>query len=237
MIKLFRSIRQKLLSEGKTGKYFKYAIGEILLVVFGILIALQINNWNENRKQDNAEEIFLRGIKSDLLKDREFIDYVLTFIEPKVEAYSILNKTVQPDYSTNRVQIDSLLSIYLFSGNRTFYPVSGSFQSSISGNEINKYKRKEITQKIIKLYSSTYDRLVDNGEILDSRWSGLSKTYRHERRVKQFSSLDTKRLSQVLDDIHFHYIQLDWYKKILNNSIIEIDELIRGLDDELILIK
>ncbi|MBO0341043.1 hypothetical protein J0654_05270 [Muricauda lutimaris] len=50
MIKFFRNIRKSLLNEGKTGKYLKYALGEILLVVIGILIALQINNWNENRK-------------------------------------------------------------------------------------------------------------------------------------------------------------------------------------------
>jgi hypothetical protein len=50
MIKFFRKIRQNLLMENKTGKYLKYAIGEIILVVIGILVALQINNWNENRK-------------------------------------------------------------------------------------------------------------------------------------------------------------------------------------------
>lgn len=50
MIKFFRKIRYSLMSENKTGKYFKYAIGEIVLVVIGILIALQINNWNESRK-------------------------------------------------------------------------------------------------------------------------------------------------------------------------------------------
>ncbi|NNF34727.1 MAG: hypothetical protein HKN68_11485, partial [Saprospiraceae bacterium] len=55
MIKFFRKTRQKLLSDGKTGKYFKYAIGEILLVVIGILIALQINNWNSTRKAYNQE--------------------------------------------------------------------------------------------------------------------------------------------------------------------------------------
>ncbi|NNL82776.1 MAG: hypothetical protein HKP28_05265, partial [Winogradskyella sp.] len=46
MIKFIRQIRYNLISENKTGKYFKYAIGEIILVVIGILIALQINNWN-----------------------------------------------------------------------------------------------------------------------------------------------------------------------------------------------
>src|SRR6056297_2485873 len=49
MIKFFRKIRQKMLSENKFSKYLIYAIGEIILVVIGILIALQINNWNENR--------------------------------------------------------------------------------------------------------------------------------------------------------------------------------------------
>ena len=51
MIKFFRKIRQNLLSEGKTGKYLKYAIGEIILVVIGILIALSINNWNDNQNK------------------------------------------------------------------------------------------------------------------------------------------------------------------------------------------
>ena len=50
MIKFFRNIRQTLINEGKTSRYFKYAIGEIVLVVIGILIALSINNWNDQRK-------------------------------------------------------------------------------------------------------------------------------------------------------------------------------------------
>jgi hypothetical protein len=50
MIKFFRKIRQNLIMKNNTVKYFKYAIGEIILVVLGILIALQINNWNESKK-------------------------------------------------------------------------------------------------------------------------------------------------------------------------------------------
>jgi len=66
MIKFFRKIRQNLLSEGKTGKYLKYAIGEIVLVVIGILIALQINNWNEINKLSKIEIKTLKELKSDL---------------------------------------------------------------------------------------------------------------------------------------------------------------------------
>ena len=66
MIKFFRKIRYNLMSENKAGKYFKYAIGEILLVVIGILIALQINNWNEGRKAVQQEIKILSELKNDL---------------------------------------------------------------------------------------------------------------------------------------------------------------------------
>jgi hypothetical protein len=66
MIKLFRNIRKNLLNEGKTSKYFKYAIGEIVLVVIGILIALQINTWNELRKEKNEEKAVLESLFENL---------------------------------------------------------------------------------------------------------------------------------------------------------------------------
>ncbi len=69
MIKFFRKIRQNLIMENKTGKYFKYAIGEIILVVIGILIALSINNWNDVRKNKNYEQEILFLINQNLKND------------------------------------------------------------------------------------------------------------------------------------------------------------------------
>ncbi len=66
MLKFFRRIRQKLLDKGSLRKYSLYALGEILLVMIGILLALQVNNWNEGRKEKKLELQLLEGLKSDL---------------------------------------------------------------------------------------------------------------------------------------------------------------------------
>jgi len=71
MIKFFRHIRQNLIMENKTSKYLKYAIGEIVLVVIGILIALQINNWNEERKERDQERKILNELMATLQTNSE----------------------------------------------------------------------------------------------------------------------------------------------------------------------
>lgn len=69
MIKFFRKIRKNLLMENNTGKYFKYAIGEILLVVIGILIALWINNVYQGYKNEKLATVYLIDFKEDLVAD------------------------------------------------------------------------------------------------------------------------------------------------------------------------
>ena len=98
MIKFFRKIRQNLLSEGNTGKYLKYAIGEIILVVIGILIALQINNWNEARKLQNTMQSVYSIIKTDLLSDIKNIDMALTEMSPRDSIFKrVINRQMTKD--------------------------------------------------------------------------------------------------------------------------------------------
>jgi hypothetical protein len=93
MIKFFRKIRQNLLMENKTGKYFKYAIGEIILVVIGILIALQINNWNESRKlQENVNTYLnqkLVNLREDQLRLVELKEFRLDAAEKSKQLLNI----------------------------------------------------------------------------------------------------------------------------------------------------
>lgn len=79
MIKIFRNIRRALLGEGKTSKYLLYAVGEIVLVVIGILIALQINNMNQASKDKKALKEYLVKIKSNTLEDIRVLDSLSIF--------------------------------------------------------------------------------------------------------------------------------------------------------------
>ena len=233
MTRIFRNIRQKLASENKVMAYLRYAIGEILLVMIGILLALQVNNWNELRKQGIAETEFIEGVKKDLAQDKNYIDFILEKTAPKIEAFELLNKNdFLKIHSDNKNLVDSLLRIYFSTeGARTFYPVSGSFQSALSGNVLNNYKNKEITGSLIKLYNSTYSRLLDNGNTLDNRWDYLRKKYIHEYRTGNFRVMDNNRFSEIMDDLYYHYLMLQWYRGVLKDTLIEIDKL---LNDEIL---
>ncbi|MFL1011759.1 DUF6090 family protein [Flavisericum labens] len=81
MLKLFRKIRQKLLSENKFSKYLLYAVGEIVLVVIGILIALQINNWNDEKKDRALEIKILKEIHSNLEHDLNEIQHDISVMD------------------------------------------------------------------------------------------------------------------------------------------------------------
>ena len=85
MIKFFRKIRYDLMEKNKTGKYFKYAIGEIILVVIGILIALQINNWNENRKNRVTEADYYCRILDDFKLNEKLINETSILTTKKIK--------------------------------------------------------------------------------------------------------------------------------------------------------
>ncbi|MFH4968997.1 DUF6090 family protein [Gaetbulibacter sp. M240] len=111
MINFFRNIRQKLLGSNQFNKYLLYAIGEIILVVIGILIALQINNWNESRKERIKETYYLKSVNTSIdLSQRELLRVINDSKEISDNADELLNLLAEKEFDRlNGIGLDSLL--------------------------------------------------------------------------------------------------------------------------------
>src|SRR5210317_2112046 len=91
MIKFFRKIRQDLLIENKTGKYFKYAIGEIVLVVIGILLAIQLNEWRNDKANAIQKQNVLLALKSEFETNLSQLDTIYYY---QTKTMNALVKTI-----------------------------------------------------------------------------------------------------------------------------------------------
>ena len=133
MIKLFRNIRKKLLEKGKTTRYFKYAIGEIILVVIGILIALQINNWNEAKKEQHYANTILKEMHSNLFTDLEIFDFVIPRVEKRKKAIDTVKQILYHYPKTKSLQ-----------GIENYWNLNRQFQVSVNNGGYESLKSKGI---------------------------------------------------------------------------------------------
>lgn len=160
MIKFFRHIRQRLLSENKFSRYLIYAIGEIVLVVIGILIALQINNWNEERKARKLESNFLELLIQDMVSDAENLSILIEGSDA-----AVLSKNKVLDYQEGKITgHDSLSSHFLqavFHGIESFVPNKGAIEEIKNAGGLALIRDENVSKQILELYNS-YDRFEKN---------------------------------------------------------------------------
>ncbi len=125
MIKFFRRIRQELLTEHKFSKYLFYALGEIILVVIGILIALAANNWSIEQAERLQESKYLKNIKLDLEKDLGNLEYNLNFRRDKLagtkKLISQINGTPVDDLTELSRNVFNTLNEERFTPNNSTY--------------------------------------------------------------------------------------------------------------------
>ena len=110
MINFLRKFRQQLLQENRIGRYLTYAIGEIILVMIGILLALQVNNWNEQRKKENTVAAYKKSLTEDLAK--EILKTKSLIADSEAELIQL--KELGDRISMNSLSFDSIVSIYRF---------------------------------------------------------------------------------------------------------------------------
>jgi len=152
MIKFFRKIRQKLLTENKFSQYFIYAIGEIILVVIGILIAISINNWIDTRKKDDLKISYIESLKSDLSADIVYFKTQIAIDSTELAKLLSFSKRLSNSYTTG----DTLVQIARYE----FLPFTdidnelnmSTIHSLISTGNINVFDRNT-SESLIKFYN------------------------------------------------------------------------------------
>ncbi|WP_179345955.1 DUF6090 family protein [Winogradskyella ursingii] len=151
MIKFFRKIRQNSLSENKTRKYLKYAIGEIILVVIGILIALQINNWNQSIKDKKSLNEYLVKIKTHTMEDLEQLELLSQGRRQIAELCkkarnSILEKTESDNLFLFKISGSAFVDFY-------FKPNSGGYESLQNSAYYGKINNTKLDSLMAKYYN------------------------------------------------------------------------------------
>ena len=147
MIKFFRQIRGSLINQNKIGKYFKYAIGEIILVVIGILIALQINTWNQQRIQNNEEQVALKNLSQDFNYNHRALDSILAETQSNVEAqFILLNHTGNKSKAISRSEFNT--SLNKLADINEYYPRNGYLDDLISSGNLGIIKNQKLRNKL-----------------------------------------------------------------------------------------
>jgi len=209
MIRFFRNIRKKLAAENKVAQYLRYAFGEILLVVIGILIALQINNWNENRKERLIEINYLKNLKHDLQNDStDLVEYKRIRLGV-VKAANELLSNAKLQQVNDVYRLDSLyVTVALW---YEFVPNNNTFEELRSSGNLQLIKSDSIKNLLLDLNKEN-EELVSTREHMRREYD----YYLYDQRAALMSFLDVNDP----DEIQFVY---DWYyprlQKVNENKI------------------
>ncbi len=234
MLRFFRKIRQGLLNESKVTRYLLYAIGEILLVVIGILIALQVNNWQTQRDNQELERNLLTGIKEDLEEDRRQIEQRFRHsnrdFNKNIRMFDSLRGIA--DGALEITYVDSIFQRCIRQRN-TFFPVTGTYKTVINNGLSDVIENKELFKIIQNLYEAQYESLVKSGDRADQ----LSDKIRYElRNLTALSELDRMSYYKSMtsrNDVEIYRLHLDHFARILNGTDDDLIDIIDRIDAEL----
>lgn len=194
MLRFFRHIRKKLMEQNKVRTYIFYAIGEILLVVIGILIALQVNNWNEFSKNRNYEIYLLAEVHNNLREDQAFIDEIIQKREKAAYATNrMLNYVPEGTIHQDSISIHLAWAVTF----ERYYPIGNAYEM-LKFSSLQLSNRKLSTQ-LSRYYEYEQNRAQNGIKDIESFFinifEGSSTLRRH------FEMLD-KDVKIIVKDIH-----------------------------------
>ena len=159
MIKLFKSRRYDIMEKNKTGKYLKYAIGEIILVIIGILVAIQLNEWRMESNNNIQKQTILNALQLEFEANVEQLDTVIYYMKEIPKAYLLTNKMMRKPIKQYSDSDYSKLILGL-GWTHTFNPSNGVLRSAISSSEIHLIENK----RLIQILFSWEDVIKDSDE-------------------------------------------------------------------------
>lgn len=214
MLKFFRRIRQSLFVDGGTKKYFFYAIGEIILVVIGILIALQINNWNENRKDRILEKEYLTRLREDLKFDISWINnYYLGRFEKKIHSLEMAKAYYQGNYVIkDTVQFLIDIGYGGVFGNTDWSLNRNTYNEIISTGNLRKIESDSFRTKINDYYESL------NGYIEASK-NYVSGYINYVNSMKSFNPNNPNDISEFDQIFLLDHLKTEEFYRLTNLEI------------------
>ncbi|WP_299159364.1 DUF6090 family protein [uncultured Eudoraea sp.] len=205
MINFFRKIRKKMLTENKFSKYLLYAIGEIILVVIGILIALSINNWNENKKTQNQLSLILYNLIEDLNDDLEYLYDEVELHEFRISCFQyLLEKSDIKKFEFNRLPKQS----------DTWW--QGAYPDTINLKYAEKCVMASVYDYNVNIQTSSIDEMKNLGIFSNIKNNALKKA------INKYYGF----MPQIRQDWNRDLIT-DWRKFLLENyDIIPSEEIL-----------
>lgn len=232
MIKFFQKIRQDLLNKGETGKYLKYAIGEIVLVVIGILIALSINNWNDGQSKRNAELNFYKNKKQQLLDDANNIASELKYNTRFVNQF---RNAIQIIEANDRSKKDSLGKITVnLIGYSDFDGQSNIYETMVNSGDVKLLKNTNIIERLRRL-EETYFYLNRMEAIhLDAVMLVIPEVIQTVQLTTGKVENEDYLFGSKFQNLFVITLRLmDEKDEVYNRAIKEIESIVQLIDDEI----
>lgn len=237
MIPFFRKIRKKMADDNRPLKYMRYAIGEIVLVVIGILIALQINNWNEARKDKIIEQKVLKTLRSDFKSNKAQLQDNIDETEKMVSDISQLFELFRMTQSElSLIPTDSIRTG--FGGYATFNPSDGALTSLLLSGNLNIITNDSLKNKLTNWPNLVNDAKEDENILVEKITKDLAKQELEYRsyiknpkfKLNRFAMFDDLILQNTFFDIRrgANY-QIYLYGELQN----EIEEILNLIDNEI----
>ena len=198
MIKFFRKIRQKLLTENKFSKYLIYAIGEIVLVVIGILIALQINNWNQSRINTQKEINHLKNILKNLNDDLVYkISPCIERTEIQIQAFELLETGL---YTKKDISNDSIRQLFFQMLGQWDLILNTVAFENLKSSGMDILSNDSIKLELLTLYGKSYQYVKSLQDYYDQTHDERVSSWFFNNNVDMWERLTDQDKQKIISD-------------------------------------